>query len=213
MLTLRTLTLPAIRDNGKSSPEAPKVLSRKFDMKAPGMRDNFKRLSEGELHVKAIGPDQWEICDPDLLEHQFWGPVILAKLKPGKTGSRLELSLNNFMLPQEVRRQWAWNLGTSVLLAMAVGLTAPSLAMFIVTGAFFGVLLAMASAAYWRSRTRDVLSLGDMASQVIAPISHRQRRDPASATPYRCLNSELKAQAKRMRRASRRRFRFVLPWR
>lgn len=209
------LPLPAVRDTGLSEVTksvTPKLLERKFDLKEEAMRESFERLAEGELYVKAIGPNRWEICDPDLVEHQFWGPGIVAQLKGSKTGSRLELSLHNHLLPQEIKRQWAWNLGTSVVLAMAVGLTAPAIAVWIVSFAFLGALSAMAAVGLWRAKTHDVLSLGDLASQTLAPVAHRQRRAPASATPYRCLNSELKAQAKRMRRASRRRFRFVLPW-
>lgn len=216
MPILPSATALSVHDTGLLASQksgAPKVLSRKFDLKAESMRANLEELAQGELHVKAIGPDRWEICDPDLVEHQFWGPGMIAHLKPSKTGCRLELSLSNHLLPQEVKRQWAWNLGTSVVLAMAVGLTAPALALWIVSFAFAGVLSAMAAVGLWRSKTHDVFSLGDLASQTLAPVSHRQRRAPASATPYRCLNSEIKAQAKRMRRASRRRFRFVLPWR
>lgn len=190
----------------------PKTLTRKFDLKAFAMREALEDLSSGELHVKEIAPNRWELCDPELVEQQFWGPGIIASLKPTRTGSKLQLELQQRMLPQEVRRQWSWNLATSAVLAMAVGLTAPALAIWIVTCSLLSVLFAMVAVGFWRSKTIDVLSLGDLASQTLAPVAHRQRHAPASATPYRCLNSELKAQAKRMKRASRRRFRFVLPW-
>lgn len=210
--TLSPLALAKTDDDSLDAVAVPKTIERKFELKAYAVRENIERLADDLIHVRSIGQNRWEICDPDLVEHQFGGPGIIATLKSGKTSSTLKLSLRSWMLPQTVKRQWAWNLGTSTALSLAVGLTAPAIAVWIVATTFLTVLALMLLGGLWHAKTREVLSLGDLASEIMAPIADRERRPLASATPYRCLNSELKAQAKRMRRAGKRRFRLVLPW-